>query len=170
MRLRAAVLILGAFAAFTVQASPPRSLSAAVRDWRPKLPPQSFKYALVDLNDDGVRDAVVLVDDRRYCGSGGCTLLVFRGNRHGSFRRLSMSTITREPIAVLGDTRHGWHTLTVTVAGGEITPCAAIMRFNGQTYPTNPSMQPCAAARDLQSSTALTFSRWRQNAVKPIKE
>lgn len=143
MRLRLAVIILGAFAAFAAKASPPRSLSAAVREWRPTLPPHTFRYALVDLNDDGSRDAVVLINDSRYCGSGGCTLLVFRGNGqhgHGSFELLSVSTVSREPIAVLGEKRHGWHTLTVTIGGGGIRPCAAIMRFNGQTYPTNPSI------------------------------
>jgi hypothetical protein len=159
MRPRVAVIMLGAFAAFAAQAGPPPSLSAAVREWHPKLPPQTFKYALVDLNDDGIRDAVVLVDDRRYCGSGGCTLLVFRGKTDGSFQLLSVSTISREPIAVLDDKRHGWHTLTVTVGGGGIRPCAAIMRFNGQRYPTNSSTQPCAAASDLQSSRTLALSR-----------
>jgi len=42
MRLRVAVLAFLAFTAFAAQANLPRSLSAAVREWRPKLPPQTF--------------------------------------------------------------------------------------------------------------------------------
>jgi hypothetical protein len=35
-----------------------------------------FEYALTDLNEDGIQDAVVLLTGQDYCGSGGCTMRV----------------------------------------------------------------------------------------------
>ena len=127
-------------------AAPPPQLAAAVRTWHPKLPPEAFSYALVDLNEDGIADAIVLVRDRWYCGSGGCALLVFRDDHDGSYHRLSGSTTSREPIYLLRDQNHGWHDFTVYFRGGGAKPCNAVMRFNGRKYPLNPSMVPCATA------------------------
>jgi hypothetical protein len=89
-----------------------------IKTWAKKsdvLP--SFKYALVNLNDDGIPDAIVLITDRFYCGSGGCSMLIARGTNNG-FRLVSTSTISRSPIFVSSERRYGWHTLLVTVGGG----------------------------------------------------
>jgi len=53
---------------------------AADQEWRPKLPPQSFTYALLDLSEDGIADAVVLIDDPRYRGCSGCALLILHSS------------------------------------------------------------------------------------------
>jgi len=58
-----------------------------------------FKHALVDLNGDGRVDAIVLLSGPTWCGSGGCTMLIFRGTKTG-FSFVSGSTITNEPIRV----------------------------------------------------------------------
>jgi hypothetical protein len=158
MSWRIKVIIIGVFAASPAQASPPRSLSVAVAEGRSDSPSPHFKFALVDLNDDGVPDAVALVDDPEYCGSGGCNLLVFRGIHDGSFQRLTVATINREPITVLREKSHGWHSLTVAVGWGGAKSCYALMRFNGQRYPANPSTAPCAMPRQLHSAKALSFS------------
>lgn len=79
-----------------VVAAPPPQLAAAIQAWHPDHPPEEFSYGLVDLNDDGVSDAIVLVRDRWYCGSGGCALLIFQGKPDGSFVRVSSSTMPRD--------------------------------------------------------------------------
>jgi hypothetical protein len=70
------------------------AIDAAVRIWVKGGPLPAFTYSLVDLNDDGILDAVVLLNDPRYCGSGGCTLLILAGTASG-FDVLSSSTVVR---------------------------------------------------------------------------
>lgn len=65
-----------------------------------------------DLNGDGCPDAIVLLTGNKWCGSGGRNMLVFQGTKTG-FTFVSASTVTQEPVAVLPETRHGWHTLVV---------------------------------------------------------
>jgi hypothetical protein len=117
-----------------------------------------FRYSLFDLNGDKVPDAVVLLRGTDWCGSGGCTMLVLQGNSQG-FKLISRSTITREPIQVLADSRNGWLTLAVTIGGGGREPGQALLTFDGKEYPLNPSMQPQASAHDLVRSQVLTFKK-----------
>jgi len=117
-----------------------------------------FDFALVDLNDDGIPDAIVLFRGHENCGSGGCPLEIFRGIGRG-FEFVSGSTISREPIQVLSEKRFGWHSFTVLVSGGGSKPCNALMQFNGQKYPLNPSMVSCATKARLQSAMPVTMIR-----------
>src|SRR3954471_10399769 len=69
-----------------------------------------FEYALTDLNEDGIQDAVVLLTGRNDCGSGGCAMQVLKGTASG-FVYQSGSTISRAPIRVLAERRGGWKSL-----------------------------------------------------------
>ncbi len=54
-------------------------------------------------------------------------------------------TITRPPIRVLNSKSNGWHDLSAWVGGGGIThPYEAKLPFNGESYPSNPSVPPAA--------------------------
>jgi hypothetical protein len=135
------------------QTSAPAALVELIKTWAKKsdvLP--SFKYALVDLNDDGIPDAIVLITDRFYCGSGGCSMLIARGTNNG-FRLVSSSTISRSPISVCSERGYGWRTLLVTVGGGGAKYGQVVMRFNGSRYAPNPSMQPYAGPGALSAAT-----------------
>ncbi len=130
-------------------AAPPATLVAAVQAYLnakgggeiPRL-----RWALVDLNGDKLDDAVVLLEGSEWCGSGGCTFEIFRGVAKG-FTRVSGATITSEPIRVLPDTQHGWHTLIVRTREGDM-----LMRFDGTRYPGNPSMQPPASPAQVKAA------------------
>ncbi len=115
-----------------------------------------YKAAFVDLNDDGLVDALVLFDAPEYCGSGGCRLEIYHGTKTG-FAFLSGSTITREPIYLLSEKRYGWHSISVFIAGGGVDEGQVIMRFNGSKYPLNPSLQPKAKKNELKDARTLTF-------------
>lgn len=116
----------------------------------------SFRYALYDLNGDGISDAVVILQGRRWCGSGGCTMLVLRGMDRG-FSLVSKVTISNEPVMVASAIVHGWHTLLVSVRGGGSHPAMARMTFDGNRYLLNPSVQPSANSSDLANAVRLTF-------------
>ena len=135
-------LALSAWA--SANGSPPDALSA-------------YGFSFADLNDDNTPEAIVMLTGP-YCGSGGCTILVMR--RQGAqLKVLSKSTITREPICIATERRHGWRSLIVRVAGGGLSTFDAILRFDGQQYPLNPSMQPHASEAALQSCQILELKR-----------
>ncbi len=113
-----------------------------------------FRFALVDLNGDGIPDAVVLMTDRDSCGSGGCAMRVLKGTKSG-FSYVSGSTITREPIYVLQERNLNWSALSVRVAGGGAEPGQAILRFDGKRYPLNPSIQPKATPAQIAAAKLL---------------
>ena len=148
------ILLLAAAVAPQVAYGGPALLDKAIAEWAETIKAPAYGYSLTDLNDDSVPDAVVLLKDLKYCGSGGCTMVVLLGMPSG-FQYVSRTTIMREPIAVLAETCHGWHTLAVLVSGGGAIPGQALLRFDGTEYPLNPSMQPRAAPEDLQVSVVL---------------
>ncbi len=98
--------------------------------------------AFVDLNGDGTNEAIVYVTGRTWCGTGGCFMLILA--RAGtSWRVVTETTITRTPIRVLTTASNGWRNITVWVQGGGIQPgYEAELRFDGKTYPSNPSVPP----------------------------
>jgi len=107
----------------------------------------SYRYALFDLNEDNVSDAIVLFKDAESCGTGGCNMEIYRGTKTG-FEFLSGSTITLPPIRVMSEKHHGWKTLIVSSGGsGNV-----LLRYNGSRYPLNPSLQPKAIASAIESS------------------
>jgi hypothetical protein len=174
MRNALFVLILCTLATETVVAEPPGLRDAIAKHDKLRaersrrlygahispVDPASFKfdYALVDLNGDGISDAIVLFKGPENCGSGGCTLEIFRGTKQG-FKFISGSTISREPIQVLPEKRFGWQSFVVSVSGGGAKPCAALMRFDGQKYPLNPSIAPCATSAQLQSAVRVAMTQ-----------
>ncbi len=101
-----------------------------------------YREAFVDLNADGRPEVIVYVTGSVWCGSGGClTLILARAG--SSYRVVSRITITRPPIYVLPHTSNGWHDIAVRVQGGSTQPgYEAELRFDGNTYPGNPSVPP----------------------------
>lgn len=132
------------------QTPPPEPLSTAVLAYvktqgETALP--RLRHAEVDLNSDGVPDALTLLLGPSWCGSGGCTLLVFKGGSSG-FSLIGATSVTLEPIRVAQERRHGWASLVVHSRGrGEV-----VLRFNGRRYPSNPSRQPVAGAAQVSAA------------------
>lgn len=95
--------------------------------------------ARVDLDGDGREELLMLLEDRNWCGSGGCTLLVFRNGERG-YRLLSRTGATSPPIAVSARVHNGWHDLLVGVGGGGTVAGTVALQFNGSGYPGNPAL------------------------------
>ena len=157
-RLGRLALCLATLVALRAPADQPTGLSDAIRSYTKESALPRFQYALVDLNEDGLLDAVVLLTDRSWCGSGGCTMLIFKGSSRG-FVLVSRAAISNAPIRVSADVRHGWHTLLVSVKGGGITPGSVLMRFDGTQFPFNPSTQPRATQTEVDSARPLSLIR-----------
>jgi putative lipoprotein len=128
-------------------AEPPDSLNQALLAYFTKTGTDP-KYinphqtAQVDLNGDGHQDALVLLENPMYfCGTGGCTMLVFKGTKSG-FKFVSRSSLIRGPVLVSDTKTHGWRDLIVEVSGGGIAPKKVALKYTGSKYPMNPSTLP----------------------------
>jgi hypothetical protein len=130
-------------ATITVANTPP-AVALFVRDHQLTR----YAVALADLNNDGKPEALIYAmatdggPGGDLCGSGGCDLYVLSLGRK-SYRVVTNVSLTRPPIRVLPTVAHGWHDLAVRVSGGGIVQgYEARLRFNGYTYPENPTVPP----------------------------
>ena len=120
------------------------SLKRFLQDYvgRPSLATTKACLRLVDLNNDRQDEAIAYLTGNGWCGSGGCTMLILA--RHGDhWRVITKATLSRPPIRVLNTSSKGWRSIAVWVQGGGIQPgFEAELRFDGNRYPTNPSVPP----------------------------
>ena len=120
-----------------------------------KNPDLRYEAAFVDLNADGKDEAVVYLTGEGVCGSGGCELSIY-SPQGASWREVTSLSITRPPIRVLDTRSHGWSDLGVWVAGGGIIPgYEARLRFDGGSYPTNPSVPPAERTTERNGGRVL---------------
>jgi hypothetical protein len=102
----------------------------------------SANIAVVDLNGDGVNEVLAYVTGDGACGSGGCNLFILQ-SKNGRYDPITELSITWPPIRILDSKSNGWHDIGVRVQGGGILPgYEARLRFDGNSYPSNPSLVP----------------------------
>jgi hypothetical protein len=106
------------------------------------------RYTAASVNLGGAaRVLIVYVTGRSWCGTGGCTTLIL-APRASSCKVISVVTVTRLPIRVLTTKTNGWYDISVWVEGGGIqTGYEAKLRFDGKTYPRNPTVRPAQPLR-----------------------
>jgi hypothetical protein len=110
-------------------------------------PDTTTRITAVRVNsDNGKAEDVVYVSGQRWCGSGGCTLLILEP-AESTFKVLGKVTIVQLPVRLLPSTKNGYPDIGVTVQGGGVLAgYAAVLSFNGKTYPRNPSLPPARKA------------------------
>ena len=135
----------------TASIYPSESLKAYLRSYLSpgKVPPDTTtRITAVCVKPDGGKTEVyiVYVSGQRWCGSGGCTMLILEPIE-SSFKVLGRVTIVQLPITLLPSMRDGLPDIGVSVQGGGIQPgYEAVLSFNGKSYPSNPSMPPARKA------------------------
>ncbi|MGF1702857.1 hypothetical protein L4D09_21445 [Photobacterium makurazakiensis] len=92
-----------------------------------------YQQGKADLNGDGQHEAFVLMQDRYFCGSGGCTAYIFDGDGNV----LSQMSVTKMPILVADTEQNGWRDIIVWSNGAYRQ-----LMHDGNAYPSNPSVQP----------------------------
>jgi len=141
---------IGLLSAFALTACTPtteqeRNLSTAIAHFSDQKYP-AFKYTFVNLNNDGVDDAIVLLQGASWCAADGCVMLVLRGMGTG-FRVLSKSTATLENIRVSTSHSNGWLDIIVHSDGAE-----RLLQFDGMDYPPDPSILPVASQAQVDAA------------------
>jgi len=106
-----------------------------------------YYYNRVDLDGDGVPEIFVYLTGPLLCGSGGCSGLVLKRANSG-YTVKSRFSLVRTPVFVSETKTNGWKDIIMYVAGGGIEASYRVLKFDGKTYPLNPSIQP-----EVESST-----------------
>ena len=99
-------------------------------------PGARYAIAFSDLNDDHHDEAILHLEDRGFCGSGGCTTFVLTEAEAG-WLPLGRITISRLPIYRLPEHHSGWFDLAVYVGGGGMQPGLRAVRFTEGRYASN---------------------------------
>lgn len=109
----------------------------------------------VDLDADGRPELIVHVAGPMVCGTGGCNTVVLTKDGEG-LREVASIAVTRPPIVVAETSSNGWRDLLVSVSGGGIAAHLARLRFDGSSYPANPTVEPAEALQqDEAGETAI---------------
>ena len=121
----------------------------ALRDYfkMHKTDPKNTRYRWLtyDLNGDGQPELLAQLD---WCGSGGCTLLIFENNDN-QWHFNSRVTLINTPLNLGQKTSNGWRDLVLFVSGGGAQPNQHVLRYDGISYPLNPSMAPVAGLDEM---------------------
>jgi len=115
--------------------------------------PTKVAISFFDLNGDGKDEAIVYIVGSMWCGSGGCNALVLTPS-DATFDVTMNASVTRTPIGVLNTSSNGWRDLFVSIAGGGIEAGTVAMKFDGNSYPDNPTVEP-AKPVDATGATVL---------------
>ncbi len=110
--------------------------------------------AQVDLNGDGTPEAISYVAGPMVCGTGGCPLLVFAAGPDG-YRLVSRSSVVQPPVRLAPRSSNGWRNLVVGIGGGGLAAGNAELKFDGKTYPVNPTVPPAELVTGLAGSEVL---------------
>lgn len=100
-----------------------------------------YYYNRVDLNNDKQPEVLVYIFGRSNCGTSGCGALLFQKVR-GKYNLITDFGPARNPIIVSQNKTNGWNDLIFfNLGGGIIHGYYSVCRFNGKSYPDNPTVE-----------------------------
>ncbi|WP_417870542.1 COG3650 family protein [Vibrio furnissii] len=108
-----------------------------------------YRWLKYDLTGDNQPELLVQLD---WCGSGGCTLLVFQ-QQNQEWRFNSRITLVRTPFQLGKHNTHGWQDLMLPVSGGGAQAATHRLQYNGISYPVNPSVADVAQSEEISGVT-----------------
>ncbi len=95
----------------------------------------SYVHARTDLDGDGLQDVLVYLMGPDVCGTGGCTLQVFRQEARG-YRLITSFPTSRLPVIVPEARRNRWRDLWRLQSGGGAPATWVREVFDGRGYRT----------------------------------
>jgi len=100
-----------------------------------------YKLQGVDLDGDGVGEALVLFEGKDWCKSTGCSLAIFKADGRG-YKPVFRTVSVKPPVIVSREEHQGWRDLIVTSGGGRAPTRRVLLRFSGLGYPRNAMLEP----------------------------
>lgn len=94
-----------------------------------------YGYNLLDLNGDGVEDALVYLPGSNFCEDNKCTVLVAKGDAAGKFKIHSMIQHLGLPVLVCDASQtKGWKDIVTQVFDANNTATSVKIAFDGTKY------------------------------------
>jgi hypothetical protein len=98
----------------------------------------------IDLNDDELPDALVLLEGGEFCSVDGCSVVVFSYDRaSSSYYPVSVIAPVLTPLLVATSVSSGWRDLVVVepmgVSGRSSSQPYVILEYDGTAYPSSPA-------------------------------
>lgn len=100
-----------------------------------------YYYNKVDLNEDGNPEIFAYLVGLPVCGTGGCSAAIFK-QENEKYTLLSRFTLVNNPVIISNSKTKGYKDIIMHVSGGGIESFFAWIKYDGTTYPINPSVQP----------------------------
>lgn len=100
-----------------------------------------YYYNKADLNEDGNPEIFAYIVGPPVCGTGGCSGAIFK-QETGEYKLLSTFSLVNNPVIVSNIKANGYRDIIMHVFGGGIESFFARVKYDGTTYPSNPSIQP----------------------------
>ncbi|EPY2286003.1 hypothetical protein ACTQ4P_15940 [Clostridium sporogenes] len=100
-----------------------------------------YYYNKVDLNEDGNPEIFAYVVGMPVCGTGGCSAAIFEDYK-GEYKLLARFSLVNNPVIISNNKTKGYKDIIMNVYGGGIESFFALLKYNGTTYPSNPSIEP----------------------------
>lgn len=122
-------------------ALPEAALEAWIRDAFPSERRLGYRSSEFDLDGDGSPEVLAYVGGPDLCGSGGCSLVVLKRDGR-DFTEVVRTIHTKLPLGVLDSESNGWADLWVSTAGGGDLTGRRILKFDGASYPSDPTVPP----------------------------
>jgi hypothetical protein len=95
--------------------------------------PARYYYNLVDLNGDGKPEAIVYPLGSYFCGTGGCTLMIFQPINK-TYKLIGKIPLSHSPIIVTEQKTTGWKDLIRPTAGGGLPLNYSYLRYRQGKY------------------------------------
>ncbi|RBW67451.1 tetratricopeptide repeat protein [Bacillus taeanensis] len=100
-----------------------------------------YYYNKVDLDEDGKPEIFAYLVGSYLCGTGGCSAAIFK-EKNENYHLLARFSIVNNPVIISDSKTRGYKDIVMNVYGGGIVPFFARLKYDGTTYPSNPSIQP----------------------------
>jgi putative lipoprotein len=122
--------------------------------------PKNSKFNAVkyDLNGDGIKEAIVLLD---WCSKNGCEMLIFEGRSRG-YRFSSRVSQVHAPITIARTQHYLWQSLLIEKNGQTL-----LLDFDGISYPIHTGNLKTVNKEDYSTGVIL-FSQGRPQEWFPI--
>ena len=92
-----------------------------------------YVFGRVDLDADGREEVLALTMGPFFCGTGGCTLYLFRQTDKG-YSLIDSFPRSRLPVIASPSKTAGWHDLIRLESGGGVPPAYVRYAFDGEKY------------------------------------